>query len=179
MKILFIIVLAFVGVVVLLLIAALFMRKNHFVKREIVIRAPRQKVFDYIKFLKNQDAFNKGAMADADRKRAYKGTDGTIGFIYSWSGDKNAGEGEKEIINLIEGQRMEAEIRFIKPMTTKATIIMDLESISEGQTKVSWSNAGSLSYPVNLMIPIIEQMIPKDMDSSLTNLKNILEERSN
>ena len=52
---------------------------------------------------------------------------------------------------------------------------MDLESISDNQTKVSWSNAGTLNYPINIMIPILEKMLPKDMDSSLTNLKNILE----
>lgn len=70
---------------------------------------------------------------------------------------------------------MEAEIRFIKPMKTSSYIIMDLESISDNQTKVSWSNAGTLNYPINIMIPILEKMLPKDMDSSLTNLKNILE----
>lgn len=43
-------------------------------------------------------------MAGPDRIREYKGTDGTVGFIYSWSGNKDAGQGEKEIMNLIEGK---------------------------------------------------------------------------
>ena len=175
MKILLIILLTIVGIVALLLILALFMKKEHYVKCDIMINAPRQKVFDYIKLLKNQDHFNKSAMAGPDRIREYKGTDGTVGFIYSWSGNKDAGQGEKEIKKLIEGQRMEAEIRFIKPMKTSSYIIMDLESITDNQTKVSWSNAGTLNYPINIMIPMLEKMLPKDMDSSLTNLKNILE----
>lgn len=175
MKILLIILLTIVGIVALLLILALFMKKEHYVKCEIIINAPRQKVFDYIKLLKNQDYFNKNAMAGPDRIREYKGTDGTEGFIYAWSGNKDAGQGEKEIKKLIEGQRVEAEIRFIKPMKTSSYIIMDLESIADNQTKVSWSNAGTLSYPINIMIPMLEKMLPKDMDSSLTNLKNILE----
>ena len=70
-------------IIALLLIIALFIKKEHYVKREIIINAPRQKVFDYIKLLKNQDEFNKHAMTAPDRKREFKGTDGTVGYIYA------------------------------------------------------------------------------------------------
>jgi len=163
------------GIIALLLLIALFMKREHYVKREIIINAPRQKVFDYLKLLKNQDEFNKHAMADSDRKREFKGTDGTVGYIYAWSGDKNAGVGEKEIKNIIEGKKIEMEIRFLKPMTVTATIIMEMESLSDDQTKVYWSNAGTLKYPINIMIPMMEKHVVKDMDSSLLTLKNILE----
>jgi hypothetical protein len=163
------------GIIALLLIIALFIKKEHFVRREIIINAPRQKVFDYIKLLKNQDKFNKHAMAGPDRNREYKGTDGTVGFIYAWSGNKAAGVGEKEIMNIVEGKRMEAEIRFVKPMAATSRIIMEAESLSGDQTKVSWSNAGTLNYPLNIMVPMMERTLPKDMDSSLSTLKNILE----
>jgi len=125
MNIIIIILLIVTGVIALLLIIALFMKREHYVKREIIINAPRQKVFDYLKLLKNQDEFNKGAMEDADRKKEFKGTDGTVGYIYSWSGNKNAGVGEKEIKNISDGRSIEMEIRFVKPMVTSATIIIE------------------------------------------------------
>ena len=173
------ILLVVVGIIALLLIIALFMKRKHYVNREIIINAPRQKVFDYLKLLKNQDEFNKHAMAGPDRKREYKGTDGTVGFIYAWKGNKNAGEGEKEIKNIIEGKRIETEIRFVKPMAATAYIIMETESLSDDQTKLSWSNAGTLKYPINIMIPMMEKMLPKEIDSSLSTLKNILENNHN
>ena len=163
------------GIIVLLLIIGLFMKRDHYVKREIIINAPRQKVFDYLRLLKNQDEFNKHAMVDPDRVREFKGTDGTVGYVYAWKGDKSAGEGEKEIKNIIEGKRIESEIRFVKPMRTSATIILETESLSDNQTKVMWSNAGTLTYPVNIMIPVLERSVVKGMDSSLLNLKSILE----
>jgi hypothetical protein len=163
------------GIIALLLIIGLFMKKEHYVRREIIIDAPRQKVFDYVKLLKNQDEFNKHAMAAPDRKREFKGTDGTAGYIYSWSGNKDAGEGEKEIKNIVEGKRIEMEIRFVKPMTATASIIMETESLSDNQTRVYWSNAGTLKYPINIMIPMMEKHVAKDMDTSLSTLKNILE----
>ena len=180
MTILITILLVIAGIIALLLIIALFMKKEHYVKREIIIHAPRQKVFDYVKLLKNQEQFNNNAAADADRKKEFKGTDGTVGFIYAWSGNKNAGQGEKEIKNIIEGKRIETEIRFVRPMAVTASIIMETESLSEpgsyrDQTKVTWSNAGTLKYPVNIMIPMMEKHVAKDMDSSLSTLKSILE----
>jgi hypothetical protein len=175
MIILITILLVIIGIIALVLIIAFFMKKEHYVKCEIIIDAPRQKVFDYIKLLKNQDEFNKHAMAAPDRKREFKGTDGTVGYIYAWSGDKNAGVGEKEIKNIIEGKKIEMEIRFLKPMTATASIIMETESLSDNQTKVTWSNAGTLKNPINLFIPMMEKSVAKDMVSSLSTLKNILE----
>src|SRR4029079_10719987 len=134
MNIIITILLILAGMIALLLIIGLFMKKQHYVKREIIINAPRQKVFDFVRFLKDQDEFNKHAMVDSNRIKEFKGTDGTVGYIYSWKGNKKAGEGEKEIKNIIEGQRVEAEIRFIKPMQVSATIIMDTESSSDNQT---------------------------------------------
>ena len=175
MNIIITVLLVVAGIIALLLIIALFMKREHYVKREIIINAPRQKVFDYLKLLKNQDEFNKHAMAGPDRKREFKGTDGTVGYIYAWSGNKNAGVGEKEIKNIIEGKRIETEIRFVKPMRATANIIIETESLSDNQTKVSWSNAGTLKYPINIMIPMMEKHVSKDMDISLSTLKNILE----
>jgi hypothetical protein len=175
MNIIIIIVLVVAGILALLLIIALFMKREHYARRDIIINAPVQKVFDYIKLLKNQDEFNKHAMAGPDRKREFKGTDGTVGYIYAWSGNKNAGVGEKEIKNIIEGKRIEMEIRFVKPMAVSASIIMETESLPGNQTRIYWSNAGTLKYPVNLMIPMMKKHVVKDMDSSLSTLKNILE----
>ena len=175
MNALVIILLVVAGIIVLLLIIAIFMKREHYVKREIIINAPRQKVFDFLKLLKNQDQFNKWARADKDRKEETKGTDGTVGFIYSWSGNKSAGVGEKEIMNIVEGKRIETEIRFIKPMQMSAFVIMETESLSDEQTKVNLINGGTLKYPLNIMIPMAEKNFAKDMDISLSTLKNILE----
>lgn len=167
--------LSIVSIIALLLLIALFMKKEHYVKREIVINAPRQKVFDFLKLLKNQDKFNKWAKADPNRKWEYKGTDGTVGFIIAWNGDKNAGEGEKEIIKIIEGKRIETQIRFVKPMSMTADVIMETETVTDKQTKVSLINSGTMKYPMNLFIPMAEKKFPNDMDDSLATLKGLLE----
>jgi len=175
MNILITILLAATGFIALLLILALFIKKEHYVKREIVINAPLQKVFDFLKLLKNQDKFNKWAGTDPDRKWEFKGTDGTVGYIISWRGNKKAGEGEKELMNIIDGKRIETEIRFVKPMRVTASVIMETEPLSDTQTRVYLINAGTMKYPMNIFIPIAEKRFPRDMDESLVTLKNIFE----
>jgi cell division protein FtsI/penicillin-binding protein 2 len=176
MTILVTILLVFIGIIALVLILAALTKKDYYVQRSIVINVPRQTVYDFLKMIQNQEKFNKWAMTDSDRKKEFRGTDGTVGFIYAWSGNKKAGVGEKEITGLTEGKKVETEIRFIKPMAAKAAIVMEMESISANQTKVSLSNAGNLKYPMNIMIPMVQKNFPRDMDESLRTLKKLLED---
>ncbi len=177
MSIIITILLSIAGIVAVLLIIALFMKKEHYVKREIIINAPTQKVFDFLRLLKNQDEFNQWATAGPERIKEFKGTDGTVGFVYSWKGGRMAGEGEKEIMNIVEGKKVETEIRFVKPMEAKASVTMETEPLADNQTRVNFTNAGTLRYPLNIMIPMAEKNFARDMDISLATLKNILENK--
>lgn len=114
------ILLVVVIIICILLIIALFVKKDYTIEREISISKPKREVFDYIKHLKNQDNYSKWVMTDPSMKKDFKGTDGTVGFIYAWdSKDKNAGKGEEEIINLIEGEKLDVEVRFERPLKTQ------------------------------------------------------------
>ena len=98
------ILLGILGLIVLLLILAVFLKKEYTVVREISISKPKLIVFDYLKQLKNQNNFSKWAMMDPNMKKEYKGTDGTVGFVSSWESEqKNVGKGEQEIKKIIEG----------------------------------------------------------------------------
>jgi hypothetical protein len=55
---------------------------------------------------------------------------------------------------------------------------MITEAISPNQTKVKWGFDGKMPYPMNLMLPIMnmEEMLGKDLQDGLNNLKAVLEE---
>lgn len=163
------------GLIFLALIIALFMKKRYNTHQEITIRLPKQKVFDYLKLIRNQDNFNKWIMIDPNMKKEYKGTDGTAGFIYAWNGNKEAGEGEQEIKAIVEGKNIETELRFIRPFAGIANAKMTTESLSDNQTKVIWNTASKIKYPLNIMLPMIVKMLEKDMNTSLMTLKSNLE----
>ena len=174
MSLFLVIILSLVGIIFLALIIGLFKRKDYNIIREIHIDTPSQVVFDYVKMLKNQDNFNKWVMVEPEMKKEFKGTDGTVGFIYAWNG-KKAGAGELEIKQLVEGKSIETEIRFIRPFVAIAEVKMTTEELSENQTKITWSNKSNMKYPLNLLLPLAEKILARDMDTSLGMLKNILE----
>ena len=90
------------------LLVALFVKKDYAVKREITISKPNQQVFEYIKYLKNQDNYSKWNMMDPAMTKTYSGTDGTVGFVAAWdSQNENVGKGEQEIKGITEGERMD------------------------------------------------------------------------
>ena len=60
-------------------------------------------------------------------------------------------------------------------MRISACVIMETASLSDDQTKVNLINRGTLKYPLNIMIPMAEKNFAKDLDISLSTLKNILE----
>lgn len=84
------------ALIVLLLIVAIFVKNEYSVQREIVINRSKQEVFDYIKYLKNQDQYNKWVMMDPEMKKTFRGTDGKIGFVYAWDGNDIAGKGSRK-----------------------------------------------------------------------------------
>jgi hypothetical protein len=164
------------ALIALILIVALFVSRKYRVQSDVVIRRNKEDVFDYIRYLKNQDFYSKWVMSDPHKKTEFRGTDGSVGFVYVWdSENKSAGKGEQEIVNIDKDQNVDVEIRFEKPFEGIAQTRMSTEGISEGQTKVSWSMEGEQKYPMNLMNLFMGKMLVKDMDTSLTNLKNILE----
>lgn len=174
MKILKKILLVIVSVVVLLLIIALFVKKEYAVEREITINKPQQDVFNYVKYLKNQDNYSKWVMMDPAMKKDFRGTDGTEGFVYAWD-SKEAGKGEQEIKKITEGKQLDIEIRFEKPFAGIADVHMITEEATANQTKIKWGMNGKSKYPMNIMNLFMDNMLGKDLNKSLTTLKGILE----
>lgn len=165
------------AIIVLPLVIALFVPKEYGVKNEIVINVPKQEVFDYIKLVKNQDHYSKWVMTDPNMKKIFTGTDGTVGFIYAWDGNKQAGAGEQEITGIAEGERITTEIRFERPFKAVGHTYMTTEAASEHSTKVTWGFTGRMNYPLNLMTTMMKSTLTKDLGISLNNLKQILENK--
>jgi len=158
------------------LIAALFIKKDFSIEREIIINKPVPVVFNYISHLKNQDNFSKWVMTDPNMKKDFKGTDGTVGFVYAWdSKDKQAGKGEQEIKSIKNNERVDVEVRFEKPFASIAQTPFTTEAISATQTKVKWGMEGKSKYPMNIMNLFMNNVLGKDLKTSLTTLKGILE----
>lgn len=178
MKVLKRILYAILMLIVIALITALFVKKDYSVDREITINKPKQEIFEYIKYLKNQDNFSKWARMDSAMTKTYKGTDGTVGFVSAWDSEKkDVGKGEQEITKITEGERIDFSLHFIKPMDGKANAYMSTDSTASGETRVKWHFDSRIPYPMNLvrLFMDMDKMIGDDLNVGLANLKTLME----
>lgn len=165
------------GIIAIFILAATLMPKEYAVEREIIINKPKSEVFAYLKPLKNQYDWSVWMIKDPDVKKTYRGTDETVGFIARWEGNEEVGVGEQEIKKISEGERIDTELRFIKPFESTNDAYMITEIVGPEQTRVKWGFTGSMPIPMNVFLPFMgmEDSVGKDFSDGLKNLKKILE----
>ena len=162
------------------LIVALFTKQDYEVITSITIEKPAAEVFDYIKYLKNQDNFSVWAKMDPDMTKSYRGTDASVGFVSGWESlNEEVGVGEQEIISIEDGKRIGYELRFLSPFEAVSPAFMSCEAISQNTTRVTWGFKGHMDYPMNLMLLFMdfEAMINNDLTQGLASLKDIMEKQ--
>ncbi|MHA3787717.1 SRPBCC family protein [Flavobacterium hauense] len=158
-------------------VIALFLPKEYTVETFTIINRPKHMVFDYIKYVNNQEEYSKWVKTDPNIKKTLTGVDGTVGYIYAWDGNSKAGAGEQEITAIVDGERISTEVHFTRPFKSIAHFYIATEADSEHGTKVTWHMTGKSPYPVNLMTALMKNTLRNDMSVSLNDLKKILESR--
>jgi hypothetical protein len=156
--------------VVIALVAAALLPKNFKYERSIVVNKPIDTVFEYVKLIKNQDNYGVWQLSDPNMSKTYQGTDGTVGFRYSWKSEE-MGEGTQTITQLESPSKLVTSLDF--GFGEPATAVFALNKISEQSTNVTWSLEGTSMYPFNLMLLCVD--MGKDFEEGLRNLKNVLE----
>ena len=152
------------------------MAKVMTIEKTVSINKSISDVFDYLKQTKHQDQFSVWNMKDPNAKKTYSGVDGTKGFVYLWdSKDKSVGAGAQEITGISEGTRIDYELRFERPMKNTAASSFVLNKENDSTTSVSWSFVSPTKFPMSLFAPIFKNMLGKQMNQSLQNLKSLLE----
>jgi len=174
LKLVFFVILLFIAFIFL---AALIVNNEYSVERSIIIERPKQEVFDYIRYLGNQEEYSVWYSLDPDIRQEFHGTDGTVGFVSSWEGNDDVGKGEQEIVGITEGERVDTRLRFIEPFEGVADAYMMTEAVNENQTRVVWGFESSMPRPMNLILLFLnmENLIGEDYQTGLENLKVLLE----
>lgn len=158
------------------LIAGLMISRHFEYIEQIEIAKNADTIFEYIRFLNNQDSFSKWATMDPNMKKTFTGTDGEVGAISSWDSDnKNVGKGAQEII-AIQKHKIDYEIRFEKPFKATNYAYMLVEAKSDNISIVKWGFKGSYPFPMHVFMKLmnLEKMLRNDLQIGLQNLKKQL-----
>ena len=162
----------------IIIVLGVYLKKEYQIVREIMIEKPKHEIFDYIKFLKNQNDYSYYNRKDPEALKSYTGTDGEVGFKYRWSSKiKSIGNGTQTISRIIEGEEICCDIQFTKPLPLKSVAVISIKEISPAQAQVTWKFSSLYKFPLNIIIFFadLEKLIGTDIASSLVTLKENLE----
>jgi hypothetical protein len=154
--------------------------RDFLVEKQLVINQPPTVVFEKIKYLKSHNDWNPWLKKDPMAKFEYSGVDGSVGFIVKWNGNSKVGAGEEEIKGLVEGKRMDLELRFKHPMEAVNQSYLILTPMYEGQTNVTWGMKGRVGFPKNVLYLLgnVPKQLGYDFDEGLRILKAMLEKKA-
>ena len=177
-KILLVVVALIILAVAVIAVAAIVTPTECRVEREITINRPKADVFDYVKKIKHQNTWGPWFKKDPAMKQEFRGNDGFVGFVSAWKSENaDVGAGEQEIVRVVEGERVDTQLRFMQPMESTADAHLVTEATGPGTTKVKWGFTTSMARPMNVMMLVVDMdaLIGKDFQEGLDNLKQILE----
>lgn len=151
--------------------------KTYNVSRSIEIAKPKAQVFENLRFLKNQDAWSPWNKKDPNMEKKFTGTDGEVGAVSYWNGNKDVGEGEQELTKIIDGERIESQLRFLKPWKSTSDAYITTEQIDDNATKVTWGFSGKNKFPTSIFMLFMnmDKAVGGDFEEGLSSLKELME----
>ena len=165
------------AVVILIVVLAMIAPKSYDVNRSITINKPVPAVFEYLRYLKKQDDWSPWGKRDPNMKKEFEGVDGTVGAISKWAGNKEVGEGEQEIMRIVDNEVIESRLRFFKPWKSESDAYLKVKEEAADSTTVTWGFSGNNKFPMSIMMLFMnmDKAIGKDFDEGLATLKDVLE----
>lgn len=167
------------AIIVLIVLLALIAPKTYNVSRSITVNKPVSEVFNYLKFIKNQDEWSPWKKKDPNMKQEHIGTDGQVGFVAKWEGNKEVGTGEQEITGITENKSVNSQLRFYKPWKSQSDAYLTVKELDANSTKVVWGFSGVNKPPSNIFFLFfnMDKTVGKDFEEGLADLKRILESK--
>lgn len=164
----------FATLIIALFIITALMPKVYHVEKNIVIKKPVSEIMDRIGNLGDYALWNPWQQSDPSAKKTITGSPNTPGHKYAWDG-KKVGIGSLTLNNLDE-KHIHFDLEFLKPWKAKAKDNWLFETLSDGETKVTWQNNGELPWPIaRLMGPMINKNLTHQFGIGLENLKKLCE----
>lgn len=145
-------------------------------ERSGVINAPAEKIFPYISQFKLGETWSPYEKVDPNMKKTFTGTDGQVGSVMEFKGNKDAGAGKLELVNLVPNQSVDIKLTMIEPIFAENLVQYKLTPEGDG-TRFTWSMSGDGGFVGKLISVFMdcENMVEEQFSAGIVNLKNVIE----
>jgi len=166
-------ILAVVVVIIIVFAVIVALQPGDFrVARSTLISAPPPAVFAQVNDFHKWNAWNPWGKIDPSMKQSYEGAPAGPGAVYTWTGNKEVGEGRMTITDSRPSDLIRVKLEFLKPFA--ATNTAEFTFVPEGnQTRVTWSMFGEKNFmakAVHLFMSM-DKMIGGQFEKGLADMK--------
>ncbi len=168
------------AVIVIGFVVIVAMRPSEYrVARTVTISAPAPVAFAQVNDFHKWDAWNPWAKMDPAMKQTYEGAPAGTGAVYTWTGNRQVGEGRMTLTESRPPELIRINLEFLKPFA--ATSTAEFTFRPDGQrTAVTWSMVGSLNFVAKVVHLFVgmDRMIGANFEKGLADMKSVAERRS-
>jgi uncharacterized protein YndB with AHSA1/START domain len=168
-----------IAIAIILILAA--MKPASFsVQRATTVKAPPERIFPLIGDFHKWGSWSPYENKDPAMKRSYSGATSGKGAVYGWEGNRNVGSGRMEILDTSAPSKIVIKLDFFTPFeghNTAEFTMLPQGDATNVTTHVTWLMHGPapLMNRVMQVFMNLDNMIGKDFEVGLVNLKNISE----
>lgn len=176
MDVILIIALVLALLIVALLVVAATKPNSFRVERSQTIAAPPSAVYENLVDFRRWMEWSPWEGRDPDQVRTYTGPDRGVGASYAWKGNRNVGQGQMEITDAVEFERVALDLHFIKPFKAQNLTEITLRE-NGGTTEVNWAMSGPSTFMSKVMSVFVtmDKMVGPDFEKGLAQLKTVSE----
>ena len=168
------------AVIVIVFVVIVAMRPSEYrVARTTTISAPAPVVFAQVNDFHKWNAWNPWAKMDPAMKQTYEGAPAGTGAVYTWTGNRQVGEGRMTLTESRPPDLIRINLEFRKPFA--ATSTAEFTFRPDGQrTAVTWSMVGNLNFVAKFIHLFVgmDRMIGANFEKGLADMKSVAEGRS-
>ncbi len=148
------------------------MAATYTVQRSRTIDAPADRVYALIADFQQWPAWSPGEDVDPELQREYSGATSGQGAVYSWSGNRKAGTGRMEIVDVEPDRRIDIDLRFEKPFTSENRTSFVLTPQGDATT-VTWQMTGPRPLVMRIAGPLLnmDKLVGRDFEKGLDRLQ--------
>jgi uncharacterized protein YndB with AHSA1/START domain len=147
------------------------------VRRAETIDAPPKRVYDQIADFHRWTSWSPWEDVDPQLRRTYSGAPAGAGAVYTWSGNRKAGQGRMEIVEATEPSKVRIDLTFEKPWKARNDTEFTIEPQGAG-SRVTWTMTGKKTLMTKVMgvVMSMDKLLGRDFEMGLRRLKETTEQ---
>ena len=148
------------------------MSSTYTVERSRVVDAPADRVYQLVADFEQWTRWSPWEDVDPAMQRTFSGSESGTGAVYSWSGNRRAGQGRMQIIEAVQPSRVVIHLAFEKPWRARNETRFLIEPDGSG-SHVTWSMTGKKTLMTKAMgvFRSMDAMLGPDFERGLAQLK--------